>query len=319
MADLNVRVREIKQAAEDIKSFRLVNVDGAALPSFTAGSHVDVHIGTGLVRQYSLANSPTEMGEYLIAVKKEPQSRGGSRAMHEQVQQGGVLRISAPRNNFRLEERATRHLLFAGGIGITPILSMMHHLEAGGAQYELQYFTRSIQHTAFHELLSDPKYAEKVWFHYALEPEAIRAYLRKHLWHRAEGAHLYLCGPRAFMDMVEQVAAPTWPPEAVHLEYFAADPASLAGSRDTFKVRLARTGLECTIPPDQTICEALGAQGVVIETSCEQGVCGTCLTGVLDGVPDHRDVFLTDEEKAAGDRMTPCVSRAKSEILVLDV
>jgi vanillate O-demethylase ferredoxin subunit len=319
VADLKVRVNQVKQEALDVKSFALVSADGAPLPSFTAGSHVDVHVSTGLVRQYSLCNGPFDGPGYMIAVKKEPESRGGSRAMHEGIKEGDVLAISKPRNNFEVHSAAKRHLLLAGGIGITPVLSMARYLQAAEASFELQYFSRSIQHTAFHELLSAPEFKGKVSFHYALEPEAVRAYLRKLLWRRPEEAHLYLCGPRPFMDLVEQTAAATWPPDAVHLEYFTADPASLAGPRETFKVRLARSGGEYTIPENQSIVEALAAHGVHIETSCEQGVCGTCLTGLLEGTPDHRDVFLTDAEKQACDKMTPCVSRSKSDVLVLDL
>jgi vanillate O-demethylase ferredoxin subunit len=319
MTDLTVSVGRITQEALDVKSFALVSADGSALPSFAAGSHVDVHVAPGVVRQYSLCNSPFDAAGYLIAVKREPESRGGSRAMHEGIKEGDRLKISAPRNNFALRSGAKHHLLVAGGIGITPILGMAHHLLAAGASFDLQYFSRSIQHTAFHALLSAPEFKGKVGFHYALEPESVRAYLRKLLWRRPEDGHLYLCGPRAFMDLVEATAAPTWAPEAVHLEYFAADPASLSGPRETFRVKLARNGGEYEIPADKSIVEALAAHGVHIETSCEQGVCGTCLTGLLGGEPDHRDVFLTDDEKRACDKFTPCVSRSKSEVLVLDL
>jgi len=319
MPQLEVRVKEIRREAEDIKSFRLVSLNGDTLPAFSAGSHIDVQLGPSLTRQYSLANAPTERGEYLIAVKNEPQSRGGSRALHECVRAGDILKIGTPRNNFALAKRAARHLFFAGGIGITPLLSMALQLDGSGEPWELHYFSRSIGHTAFHELLSEPRFAEKVRFHYALKPEAVRAYLRKQLWHRAEGSHLYLCGPRPFMDMVDQTAAATWPPEAVHLEYFSADPASLAAPRQSFVVRLARRKIECTIPEGETICEALFDKGVRIESMCGQGVCGTCVTGVLEGIPEHRDVFLTADEKAANDRIMPCVSRARSDVLVLDL
>jgi vanillate monooxygenase ferredoxin subunit len=319
MSELTVKVVQVKQEALDVKSFALVSADARPLPSFTAGSHVDVHVGPGLVRQYSLCNSPFDGSGYRIAVKKEPESRGGSRGMHDGIKEGDALKISEPRNHFKLHAGAKRHLLLAGGIGITPILSMAHYLQAAGSPFELQYFSRSIQHTAFHDLLSAPEFKGKVSFHYALEAEAVRAYLRKLLWHRADDTHLYLCGPRPFMDLVESTAAATWPPEAVHLEYFAADPASLSGPRETFKVRLARAGGEYAIPADKSIVESLAAHGIHIETSCEQGVCGTCLTGLLEGTPDHRDVFLTDEEKEACDKMMPCVSRAKSEVLVLDL
>lgn len=316
---IDVVVAEVRDEAQDIKSFRLEHARGAALPPFTPGSHVDVHLGEGLVRQYSLCSACTDASCYRIAVKKEPQSRGGSRAMHERVRAGDRIAIAGPRNNFALADDAQHSILIAGGIGITPLLSMALHLHAQRRSFELQYFSRSLDHTAFHALLSRPDFASRVGFHYALEPDTVRAYMRKHLWHRQEGAHLYLCGPRAFMDLVEQTAAVTWPPESVHLEYFQADPASLAGPRATFVVRLARSGKECIVPPDQSIVRALEACGVYVETSCEQGVCGTCLTGVLEGVPDHRDVFLTDEEHAAGDRMMPCVSRARSDVLVLDL
>ncbi len=289
------------------------------MPAFTAGSHVDVHIGEGLVRQYSLCGKPGDLDRYRIAVKNEPQSRGGSRSMHERVQEGDILTVSAPRSNFELREDVDHTVLIAGGIGITPLLSMALHLDSLGRSFELQYFSRSIAHTAFHGLLSQKGFAEKVGFHYAVEPEAVRSYLRKHLWHHQDGAHLYLCGPRPFMDLVEQTAAITWPPESVHLEYFSADPASLSGLRETFTVRLARSGGDYLIPPDKTIVEALAQRGVQVETSCEQGVCGTCLTGVLEGIPDHRDVFLTDEERAAGDKFLPCVSRAQSNVIVLDL
>ena len=316
---LQVRVARKKQEALDICSFELVPADGGTLPRFTAGSHIDVHTPAGLVRQYSLCTTPDADGAYWIAVKKEPESRGGSKAMHETLEEGDTLHVSAPRNNFVLDETSEKTILIAGGIGITPILSMALRLEARGLPFELQYFSRSIAHTAFHEHLSQKKYADHVGFHYALEPESVRAYLRKYLWHRQAGAQLYLCGPRLFMDLVEQTAAITWPPESVHLEYFSADPASLAGPRDSFTVRLARTGGDYPIPADQSIVEALAAAGVSVPTSCEQGVCGTCLTGVLEGIPDHRDVFLTDEERAANDKMTPCVSRACSAVLVLDL
>ena len=319
MGELTVTVRAVRDEAADVRSFELASADGAALPPFTAGAHIDVHVAPGLVRQYSLCNDPRETDRYVIAVKREPASRGGSQAMHERVRAGDRLTIGAPRNNFALASGAAHHLLFAGGIGITPLLAMARHLLAAGASFQLVYFSRSIAHTAFHDLLSRPEYRGRVAFHYALEPEQVRAYVRKLLWHRPKDAHLYLCGPRPFMDLVETTAASTWPPEAVHLEYFAADPAALGGPREHFVVKLARHGGEFEIPDGRTIIEVLAEKGIVVDTSCEQGVCGTCITGVLEGEPDHRDVFLTDAEKRAGDRMTVCVSRAKTPRLVLDL
>lgn len=318
MADLKARVQRVKQEALDIKSFELVPLE-KALEAFAPGSHIDVQVAPGSVRQYSLLNGPGDTSAYRIAVKLEPQSRGGSRALHEAVSEGHTLTISSPRNNFRLCEDARHSVLVAGGIGITPLLSMLQHLDARGASFELQYFSRSVEHTAFHGLLSQQRLADKVGFHYGLEPQAIRTYLRKHLWHRQDGAHLYICGPRPFMELVEQTAGITWPPESVHLEYFSADPRALAGPRDVFVVRCARSGGEYEVAAGESIVDALRRHDVEIETSCEQGVCGTCLTGVLAGEPDHRDVYLTDAEKRSGDRMMPCVSRARSPVLVLDV
>lgn len=312
-------IRSIRRETPEVLSFELVNRESCSLPPVTPGAHIDVHISPNLIRQYSLCNGPGAPSSYWIAVKKEPASRGGSAAMHERVKEGDVLRISAPRNNFPLDWSAKRHLLLAGGIGITPILSMARHLNEAGASFQMQYFTRSIEHTAFHNVLSATEFRGKVVFHYALEPDALRTYLRKLLWTRPEGASMYLCGPRPFMDLVETTAAATWPPESIHSEYFGADPMALAGARRTFRVTLARSGTTFIVPEGKTIVEALAEHGVRIETSCEQGVCGTCLTGVLQGVPDHRDVFLTDEEKRSGGKIMPCVSRSNSPVLVLDL
>jgi vanillate O-demethylase ferredoxin subunit len=210
-------------------------------------------------------------------------------------------------------------VLLAGGIGITPILSMAKHLEATRASYQLQYFTRSRQHTAFRDLLSLPPFGERVLFRYALEPGELHTCLKDLLGHRSEKAHLYVCGPRPFMDLVKATAAAAWPPASVHSEYFCADPGSLADPGGEFEVKLARTGRTYTVPEGKTIVQLLAENDVHIEVSCEQGICGTCLTGVLEGTPDHRDMFLTDDEKSACDRLTPCVSRAKSRLLVLDL
>jgi vanillate O-demethylase ferredoxin subunit len=316
---LIVKVQASRREAVDIRSFRLVDPAGGTLPDFTPGSHIDVHLEPGLIRQYSLCNGPGDRDHYAIAVKREPESRGGSAAMHDRVKDGDVISISEPRNNFPLDVSASHTLLIAGGIGITPMLSMARHLSARNAAFDLQYFTRSLEHTAFHDVLSTPRYTGKLHFHYAVEPDAVQHYLRRILWHRPEGGHLYICGPRPFMDLVEQTAAPTWPPESVHLEYFSADPSSLAGPQDEFEVTLARSGGTHWIPEGRTIVEVLAERGVQVEVSCEQGVCGTCLTGVLEGVPDHRDMFLTDEEKTACDKMTVCLSRAKTSRLILDL
>jgi len=313
-----VRINRKQRETDEIASFELVSADGSALPEFTPGGYIDVHVA-GLIRQYSLCNGPEDKGSYLIAVKREPESRGGSRAMYERLKAGDVIEISAPRNNFPLDQGTGRKLLLAAGIGVTPMLSMARHLLARGGPFELQYFTRSIEHTAFHDLLSGAEFSDQVSFHYGLDAEALRVHLQALLSCRPDGAQLYLCGPRPFMDLVVATAAVNWPAEAVHLEYFAADPRLEAAPQQAFRVKLARSGASYDIPAGKSIVQALAAHGVEIPTACEQGICGTCLTGVLEGTPDHRDAFLSEAEKHACDQILPCVSRAKSPLLVLDL
>lgn len=315
---LRVRVRRIHEETGDIRSFELVDVRGEPLPAFTPGAHIDVRLDKETVRQYSLCNAPGASDAYLIAVKNVPDSRGGSRAMHERVKEGDELVISAPRNHFPLHEGAAHRVLIAAGIGITPLLSMAQHLQRAGESYELHYFTRSIHDTAFHELLSQPEFADKVNFHYAVA-DRLRELLRRLLWQRPDGHHLYMCGPRRFTEVLEDVTAGIWPPDSVHTEYFSADPSASAGPCSPFDVQLQRSGCTVHVSADQSIVDALEKQGINVVTSCRQGVCGTCLTGLLDGEADHRDVFLSDKEHAAGDKIMVCVSRAKAARLVLDL
>jgi vanillate O-demethylase ferredoxin subunit len=316
---IQVQVKQVMHEASDIKSFELGFADGSCLPPAKPGSHIDVHVGDGIVRQYSLCNGPNDTCSYLIAVKKEAASRGGSLGMHERIRVGDTLTISIPRNHFALAPHAARHLLIGAGIGITPLLSMARHLLATGSAFQMHYFSRSVEHAAFHALLSSPQFAGRVVFHLGLDPEAVRATLQGVLAQRARDAHLYLCGPGPFMDQVRAQAAPAWPDDAVHLEYFAADQALLAGPKEGFEVTLARSGGTYAVPESESIVEVLARHGIEVPVSCEQGVCGTCITGVLDGVPDHRDMFLSQAEKHSCKQMALCVSRALSSRLVLDL
>jgi vanillate O-demethylase ferredoxin subunit len=317
---LTVRVNSVREEANDIVSFELVCPEGGNLPPAAPGAHIDVHVAPGLVRQYSVCNGPGAQDHYLIAVKREPGSRGGSAGMHEKVKAGDLLTISEPRNNFSLKEGAPHYTLVAGGIGVTPILSMAKHLVLKGANFRLLYFTRSIKHTAFHSELSSPEYDSRVHFNYALTPEATGAYLRQAFSERPGGDHMYICGPKPFMDLVVESASEHWPADAVHLEYFTANLNPLTEPSEEFKVILKRSGNTYVIPEGKSIVEVLKENDIEIEVSCEQGICGTCLTGVLEGVPVHHDMYLTDEEKAAGDKMTPCVSRGDAGMtLVLDL
>lgn len=305
--------------ATDICSFELARTDGAPLPAFSAGAHIDVHLPGGLIRQYSLCNPPWEHQRYLIGVLKDPASRGGSRAMHEQLQVGQKLLVGEPRNLFPLAEDARRSLLFAGGIGITPILCMAERLHRLGADFELHYCARSAERAAFVEHLQAAPFAERVQLHFDDGPATQRLDAAALLADPDPGTHLYVCGPGGFMEHVLSTAkAQGWDEQRAHREYFAAAPTSHEHD-GSFAVQLASSGQIIQIPADQSVAEALEASGILIPLSCEQGICGTCLTRVLAGEPEHRDLFLTEAEQAQNDQFTPCCSRAKSPLLVLDL
>ncbi len=317
---LRVRVARKTVEAEGICSFELVAEDGAALPPFAAGAHVEVQlpfVRPGLARPYSLCNSAADTHRYQIAVLKEPSSRGGSQSMHDAVQEGMTLEIRPPKNQFALAPDAARHLLLAGGIGVTPLLSMAETLSAAGADFELHYAARSQERLAFAQRLAQAPFAARVHLHVDDGPTAQRLNLQALLATPASGQHLYVCGPSGFMDAVLAAAARAgWLQDHVHLERFSAEPATQAGD-GAFEVQIASSGRLIPIRADQSVLQALCAAGIDIPSSCEQGVCGTCLTRVIDGVPDHRDQYLLPEEQAANDQFLPCCSRARSPRLVL--
>ena len=317
-ARLSVRVTQIQNEAEGIKSFRLESDQGRTLPAATPGSHVSVWLGGDLVRHYSVCNPADVPDHYLVAVKLEDPSRGGSEAMHA-LRAGDLLEISEPRNNFELVEGARRYLLFAGGIGITPILAMVRELERRGADYHLHYFVRSAGHAAFHSALSAPAFAQKVSFHHAVHPAELQHLLLDLVRPAEEGVHLYLCGPRPFMDAVQGRAMLCVPLHAIHREYFSADPTTSAAPVGEFEVELARSGKKLLVPADASLLDVLNSNGIAIDYSCQEGICGTCLTRVSDGEPDHRDSFLSESERRSGDRMLVCVSRSKTPKLVLEL
>lgn len=316
---LTVKVAHKRSEAEDICALELVDPQGGTLPPFSAGSHIDVHLPGGVVRQYSLCNDPRENHRYLIAVLNEPSSRGGSRAVHEQVHEGQLLQISAPKNHFALAHEARRSLLLAGGIGITPILCMAERLAHLEADFEMHYCTRSRARTAFHDRIRAAAFADRVSFHFDDAGPAQQIDLDALLAAPQPGTHLYVCGPKGFMDAVLSRARERgWPAEQLHYEFFTAEAVDTAGDQP-FDVKLASSGRVIRVERDQTVVQALAQAGVDVVTSCEQGVCGTCLTRVLEGVPDHRDLYLTPEEQARNDQFTPCCSRAKTPLLVLDL
>ena len=319
MNAMQVTVRSRRTEAEGICSFELVHPEGLALPAFTAGAHIDVHVAPGVVRQYSLCNPPGEGGHYRIAVLREPASRGGSAGMHEQVQAGQALTISAPRNHFELAPAARRSLLLAGGIGITPIWAMAQALHATGADFALHYCGRAAARMAFVDEMARAPFGAQVQVHADDGPEAQRFDADRLLAHPEAGTHLYVCGPAGFMNHVLDTARRHgWPEAQLHREFFAGT-ATAQASDGGFGVRLARSGQTLQVPADKSVLEVLVAGGIDVPYSCESGVCGTCLTPVLEGVPDHRDTFLTEAERAANDQFTPCCSRAHTPLLVLDL
>lgn len=316
---LQVRVARKAVEAQDIVTLELVAVDGSALPAFGAGAHVDVQLPGGVTRQYSLCNDPQETHRYLVGVLRDPASRGGSQAVHELVQEGDVLQISTPKNHFPLAHDAKRSLLLGGGIGITPILCMAERLANTGADFELHYATRSPERTAFRERIAASNFADKVAFHFDDGAAAQKLDLAVLLAQPQAGTHLYVCGPKGFMDAVLNTAREKgWPEAQLHYEFFGAEVAK-SDSDASFEIKLASSGRIVMVPKDKTVTQALAEAGVEIMMSCEQGVCGTCLTRVLEGVPDHKDSYLTPEEQAANDQFLPCCSRAKTPQLVLDL
>lgn len=315
---LFVRVTKKTQEAEDIVGFELADPHGRPLPAFSAGAHIDVRIKEGLVRQYSLCNHPEERDRYHIAVLREPASRGGSTAMHDEVHEGDLLQISAPKNHFPLES-SPRSLLFAGGIGVTPILCMAERLAHTHADFEMHYCARSRERMAFIERIQQSDYARHVHFYHDDQPDAPRLDVPSLAAAPDDRTHVYVCGPAGFIDHVlSSFKAQGWPASQLHTEYFTG---AVQNSEDdeSFEVKIASSGASFMVPKDKTVYEVLSENGVEIMVSCEQGVCGTCLTRVLEGEPDHRDLYLDDAEHAANDQFTPCCSRAKSKTLVLDL
>jgi ferredoxin-NADP reductase len=313
---MKLQLRSITRQAEDINTFELVDPAGAALPGFAAGAHIDVHVPGGMLRQYSLCNDPAERQRYVVAVLREAAGRGGSRAMHDKLRVGDIVETSAPRNNFPLDEKARRHVLIAGGIGITPLLAMVWRLSATGQDFVLHYCTRSPAKTAFRAELAEAERNGRVRYHHdGGDPKRgldVAALLRK----ADPGTHVYCCGPAGLMAAVKSAAA-HWPERQVHFEYFAppADqpPPAAAGE---FEVEIKSTGRVHAIAPDRSILATLREAGMILDSSCESGTCGTCKTPYLSGAPEHRDFVLgTDEQR---DHIMICVSRAKGR-LVLDL
>ncbi len=314
---LTVVVQRRQEQGNGVLVLDLASADGRALPAFEAGAHVDVHLADGLVRQYSLAGSPAERGTYRLGILRDPASRGGSEAAHTQLHEGTTLRIGLPRNHFPLAMDARHTVLLGGGIGVTPMIAMAWALFGAGKDFELHYCGRSRGATAFIDELAASPFADRVHLHFDDEAPEQRLDLATVLGGPKAGTHVYTCGPSGFMEWVIDETKRLGVPEAqIHKEYFQAT-TDTAGA--AFEVVAKKSGKTVQVADGQSIVDALATVGIKVTVSCEQGVCGTCLCTVLEGEPDHRDVFLTDDEKADNDQILLCCSRARSPKLVLDI
>ncbi|MEV6944789.1 PDR/VanB family oxidoreductase [Streptomyces sp. NPDC051172] len=306
-AELVVERREF--AADGVVALTLRHPLGEDLPAWEPGAHVDVVLGPELERQYSLCGDPADRSVWRIAVLREPEGRGGSAHVHEQVGQGDKVRVRGPRNHFRLES-APRYRFVAGGIGITPILPMLAAAEAAGAEWTLLYGGRTRNSIAFTEELG--RYGDRV--RVCPQDETGLLDLGSVLDDLPEGTLVYCCGPGPLLDAVEERC----PAERLRVERFSPK-AQEAGENSEFEVELARSGRTVRVGPDVSVLDAVRAAGVEVLFSCTEGTCGTCETDVLDGTPDHRDSVLTAEEQQSGETMMICVSRCRGKKLVLDL
>ncbi len=316
-----VRVDALRDEAHGIRSFSISRLDGEPFDQYEPGAHIDVTAPSGVTRQYSLCGDPTHPGTQLFAVKRENESRGGSSSLHDDVKVGTELSVGAPRNLFRLAPQATHHVLIGAGIGITPLLSMAYRLIQLDAPFVLHYFARSETHAAFLPLLARAPFAPFVQLHFGIEPDALDAELAACLADATPGTHVYTCGPGPFMERVVAAGETRLPEDAIHLERFAAEPAAplTADSLDSFEVQIASTGQSVRVEKDKSIVDALASIGIEVDTSCGEGVCGTCMVDVVSGEPEHRDHCLSKSERASNKVICCCISRAKSPVLVLDL
>ena len=313
-ARLQVRLQSVAYATRDILVYEFVHPEGGPLPAVSAGAHVDVHLANGITRSYSLLHAGETPGRYVVGVKRDPNSRGGSRYMHDELRVGTILELSQPRNHFPLAEQAAYTVLIAGGIGITPILCMAERLERIGAPFELWYASRSRADLAFLPELA--RFGERVRLHVDDEANAVLDTAAIVAAAPAD-AHFYCCGPGPMLAAYETAAAGR-APETVHLERFGASQPVATGG-DGFVVALARSGIELRVPTGSTLLQVLASNGIPIESSCEAGICGCCEVAVLEGEVDHRDEVLTPAQRACNKSMMVCCSRAKGARLVLDL
>lgn len=309
---MQARIRSVAWEADHILCFRLEPLAGDSFPPFTAGGHIEVALQPGLSRSYSLLNDPAEPNAYVIGVQLDPASRGGSQHIHEHWRAGQVVEVSQPRNHFPLKEDAQRSILVAGGIGITPMLSMIARLERLGRSWELHYAVRSRSRAAFLDRLL---HRENVRLTVDDEPDTPRLDLQRLVAEAPPGAHLYCCGPSGMLTAFREHGAKLG--DRLHFEYFSAD--TEIANDGGYQLKLHRSGKLIEVGAGETMLDALLGAGVDVGFACYEGVCGSCRVPVLEGVPDHRDAFLTQAEKDANNAVMPCCSGARSPVLTLDL
>jgi tetrachlorobenzoquinone reductase len=313
---LNLKLTDLRCEARDVMLFELRDAQGRPLPPFTPGAHLEVALPNGLVRHYSLCNDPRERDRYCIAVGLARDTRGGSRWLHQHLRIGASLTVSAPRNNFPLELAAESYVFIAGGIGITPILSMLRACVATHREFRLHYCARNRQRCAFYEELLALAPAQ-LQFHFDDEQDGRLFDARAALAAAPASAHVYTCGPAPLMKAVE-AAASDRPSDRMHFEWFTAAEVDRAGDQ-AFTVVLRNSGTRYEVPPGRSILEVLEDHDAGVPYSCREGLCATCRTTVLSGEVDHRDSVLSAAEKASNTEMMICVSRAKSPVLELEL
>ncbi|WP_425641625.1 PDR/VanB family oxidoreductase [Marinomonas gallaica] len=317
-----VVLNKVDEAAAVVRLV-LGKANDTALPSFEAGAHIDIRLPSGLVRQYSLCRLQSDPRYYEIAVLKDPQSRGGSTEVHA-LTIGDVVHVSEPKNHFPLRSKEAKSLLIAGGIGVTPLLPMAQTLQCAGTSFEFHYCGKSPRTAAFSGILKQASFADKMQFHFSSEPQTsgrmdIRSVLSQHV----ADSDLYVCGPAEFISSVlEHAQALNWPEEKLHREFFAAPAMDIdQGDNHAFQVKVASTGQVFEVAANQSISDVLEEHALFVPVSCCEGVCGTCLTDVISGDIEHRDVFLSKQEKAEGKQILTCCSRAKNagDVIELDL
>lgn len=290
--------------------------DGCKLPAFSAGAHIDIFVSDDITRQYSLCGSPEIANLYKVGILNDPESRGGSSFIYENFDKGRTVFISNPRNHFPLENNVSKAILIGGGIGITPLLSMAYKLKSEGKPFEIHYCVKTTKTAGFiDELAQNFADSTHIYESQSATPNKLDAMA---LFSRLEGnEEIYICGPDKFMESIRSSASSAgFTEKQIHTEYFSGD---IDTSGQAFEVVCEQSGKTLSVAADETIADALKAAGIKVQMSCAEGVCGTCITDVLEGEPEHRDLFLSDEEKADNDQIAVCCSRAKSKRLVLDI